>query len=51
MVTRLIALLGVLLLVGFCVVWWPASLLVAGVLLLMVAWARSENERARARAR
>lgn len=47
MVTRLIALLGVLCLVGFCVAWWPAALLVAGGVLLSVAWVRSVNERGR----
>jgi hypothetical protein len=46
-VTRLVAVLGVLCLVGFCVAWPPAVLLVAGVALLSVAWVRSVNERGR----
>jgi cytochrome c biogenesis protein CcdA len=40
----LLELLGALLVVAFfAVVWWPAALLVAGVLLILAAWIRERT--------
>lgn len=38
-VTTVLEVLGVLLIVAFCLVlWWPSALLVGGVALLIVSW-------------
>ncbi len=44
---RLLSVAGVGALAGFCVLWWPASLLLGGLGLLGLALIRKANQRGR----